>query len=98
MDTADRVWHFMLDHQDDKGRPPTMAEIQTGVPGLNHRSSVAYALDTLVGEGRVVETGDPGTACRHRAIPVEGTTTIIPPIELPDTHIVPALSVEDMDR
>jgi hypothetical protein len=97
MDTADKVWRFMLEHQEGQGRPPTLAEIQQAVPNLNHRSSVAYALDTLVGEGRVVVSGDPGTACRHRAVVLEGTDMRIPQ-ELPDTHIVPTMNVEDMDR
>ena len=97
MDTADQVWLFMLDHQKERGRPPTLAEIQEAIPGLNYRSSVAYTLDTLVEEGRVVETGDPGTACRHQAVDVEGTDLALP-LTLPDTHIVPALNVEDMDR
>jgi len=100
MDNADKVWRFMLDHQEGEGRPPTMAEIQAGVEGLNYRSSVAYTLETLVGEGRVEETGDPGTACRHRAIPVEGTTMVVPPYddELPDTYIIPKMTLEDMVR
>ncbi|NIV32717.1 MAG: hypothetical protein GWN58_25715 [Anaerolineae bacterium] len=97
MDTAAEVHSFMLKHQEEQGRPPTMAEIQEHVLSLNHRSSVAYTLDILVGDGRVVETGDPGTACRHRAVLVEGTQAM-PPLTLPDTHIVPSFSVEDMDR
>lgn len=98
METTDEVWRFMLEHQEGKGRPPTMAEIQEAVPGLNYRSSVKYALDTLVEEGRVVEEGDPGKALRHRAIPAEGTDMVMPPPLLPDTHIVPVLDVEDMGR
>ena len=76
METTDKVWLYMLDHQRERGRPPTMGEIAGAVPTLNYRSSARYVLQQLVGEGRVVEEGGPGTACRHRAVPQEGMDTI----------------------
>ena len=76
METTDRVWLFMLDHQQEHGKPPTMQEIATAMPTLNYRSSARYVLQQLAEEGRVIEAGEPGTACRHRAVPQEGADII----------------------
>ena len=68
--TTNQVWQYMLNYQEEhEGMPPKMDEIQAAHPDLAWRSSVRYTIQTLVGDGRVVETDEPGTARRYRAVP-----------------------------
>ena len=81
MATKDEVWHYMLDHQEQNGAAPKMDEIQGAFPNLAWRSSVRYTLQGLLEDGRVVETDDPGTARRYRAVPhSEGTDLVSAPV------------------
>ena len=48
--------------------PVRMDEIQAAHPTLAWRSSVRYTIQALVDDGRVIETDEPGTARRYRAV------------------------------
>lgn len=84
MSTKNQVWQYMLNYQQEhEGVPPKMDEIQAAHPDLAWRSSVRYTIQGLVDAGLVIETDDPGTARRYRAVPErEGTDLRAEPREM----------------
>jgi hypothetical protein len=93
-ETKDQVWQYMLSYQHARGMPPKMDEIVAAHGTLNYRSSVRYAFQSLLNEGRVVEIDDAGTARRYRAVPDrEGTDTRVQPDDLA-CHFVPVETLE----
>ena len=96
MSTKNRVWQYMLDYQQEhEGMPPKMDEIQAAHPDLAWRSSVRYTIQGLVDDGLVVETDDPGTARRYRAVPErEGTDLRAEPHSMPTSLPVMVVPLE----
>jgi hypothetical protein len=75
MDTDNAVLDFMNEYgQRNAGRLASLQEIADNVSGVNHRSSVLYALRRLEERGRVVALGQPGSS-RRWAPTTEAETT-----------------------
>ena len=95
MRTADSVWMFMMEYQEQHGMPPTLDEISQNVNGLSYRSSAQFAVRALVSQGRVVVEATPGSSRRHRAVPARGDDLVgwRDEREL-QTHVVPSAPLE----
>jgi GTP-sensing pleiotropic transcriptional regulator CodY len=74
MDTDNEILDFMNEYgQRNGGRLASLQEIADGVEGINHRSSVLYALRRLEERGKVVSLGRKGSS-RRWAPTVEAET------------------------
>jgi hypothetical protein len=69
MDTDNEILEFMNEYGDKNGgRLASLQEIADSVEGVNHRSSVLYALRRLEEQGRVVPLGQKGSSRRWAPI------------------------------
>lgn len=67
--TAEALYEYMLQHQAEHHKPPTLEEIATALETLNYRSSALAAIQRAVDLGLVTVDDEEGHSRRYSAIP-----------------------------